>query len=553
MSTNHYYKGNRLSAYGGYMLGSGHYYGESTSSVKYLDANGDAASVWKSNEKTHYRATSQNTMNLNLEYQIDSLNTVTVGGNAFFSLKSTATINTPTYIYNSDGVLDSLYVTKNHRDYPQKNNTLNGSFEHKFKTGKLILMADHTSHYFNQGQGVNALFSLPGQQPYRSQLISSEDNRRIRLFSAQADYNGQMKGFNVETGLRFGSVDAKNDFEFAEEINGVPANTPDLSNKFLYDEAVYAGYFGLDREFGKWGLKAGLRGEYTVLEGNSVTMSEVNKQEYFRLFPTLYALYKASDNHQIGASYGKRISRPPYAFLNPFRSYNTPYSYSTGDPQLQPAIMHNFSLMYTLNSKYNFDLYYRFEKDPAMEIGYQDYASNTVITQITNIEKNTVAGLQFNTNIEVKPWWAIAVQAGGGYQETTFQGANGDLYLNKKWNFGIYASNQLTLDKAKTWMAESSFWYSSPGAQGSYVYGGVSSLSASVRKTFMKGNGQISLILSDIYRGEKQTITMRYANQDTYAKTYNDTQSLRIQFLYRFGNQRLSDKERREADEKQRL
>jgi hypothetical protein len=553
MSTNHYYKGNRLSAYGGYMFGSGHYYGRNYATVKYRDDDGDLSSIWKIREQSHYRATSQNSFNLNLEYQIDSLNTVTFGGNSFFSLKSTANIHTPTYIYDGNGVPDSVFDAKNHRDYPQKNNTLNGSFEHKFRKGKLIFMSDYTWHYFNQSQDVNTLFSLPGEAPYRSQLLASDDNRRISLFSAQADYSGAMGKYNIETGLRFGNVNAENDFDYEQEVDGVPVNIDGLSNRFLYDEAVFAGYFGLDREFGKWALKAGLRGEYTSLEGNSVTTAEVNSQDYFKLFPTLYALYKASDDHQIGLSYGKRISRPPYSYLNPFRLYSTPYAYVTGDPRLQPAITHNISLLYTLKNKYNFDFYYRYEKDPAMEVMYQDYETNTIISKVTNIDNNYVAGLDFNTNLELKDWWQSGIQASTMYKEDTFQGVDGTMQKNKIVSFFVYMNHRFTLDKKKTWTAETGYYYASPGVSGVFKFGDMSSLSASFRKTMLKGKAELSFIFSDIYRGEQQTTTVRYANQDRVAHSYGDTQSFRIQFRYRFGNQKLGDKQRQDADEKGRL
>ncbi len=553
ISSNHYYKGNRLSAYGGYMFGSGHYYGRNYSTVKYFDEDGDVSSIWKSREQSHYRSTSQNSFNLNVEYQIDSLNAVTLGGNGFFSLKSTANITTPTYIYNGNGVLDSVFNARNHRDYPQKNNTLNGSFEHKFRKGKLLFMSDYTWHYFNQSQDVNTLFSLPGEAPYRSQLLASDDNRRISLFSAQADYSGPVGKYTIETGLRFGNVNAENDFDYAQEIDGAPVNIDGLSNLFLYDEAVFAGYFGLDRQLGKWALKAGLRGEYTSLEGNSVTTAEVNSQDYFKVFPTLYALYKASDDHQIGASYGKRISRPPYSYLNPFRLYSTPYSYVTGDPRLQPAITHSFSVLYTLKNKYNFDLYYRYEKDPAMEVMYQDYATSTIISQVTNIDHNYVAGLDFNTNLDVKEWWQAGFQASTMYKEDTFQGIDGTLQTNNIVSFFVYMNHRFTLDKKKTWTAETGYYYASPGVSGAFRFGDMSSLSASVRKTFLQGKGELSFIFSDIYRGEQQTTTVRYGNQDRVAHSYNDTQNFRVQFRYRFGNQKLGDKQRQDADEKARL
>jgi hypothetical protein len=308
---------------------------------------------------------------------------------------------------------------------------------------------------------------------------------------------------------------------------------------------------GADREFGKWGFKAGLRGEHTKLEGNLATTGDVNRQNYFKLFPSLYALYKASDNHQVGLSYGKRIIRPPYGMLNPFRSYNTPYAYSTGDPELQPCIAHNFSLQYTLKAKYNFDLFYRYETDPFSEVNFQDYDTNTVVTTYTNIKSNTSAGLEFNTNVQFFPWLETGTMMTIGYQENNFQGAGGNLQEISQWTYYGSVNNRLTLNKKKDFLAEVDFYYMSSSIQGAFRLGDISNLSAGILKRFMDGNAEVGIIFSDIYKGERQTSTTSYGNQFNRYKTYGDSQSFRIRFRYRFGNQKLGEGKTRGTTEEQ--
>lgn len=555
MSTSQYYKNNKLSVYGGYMLGSGTYLNESEGVVRYFDNQGNVDSEWRSNTNAVFRSFSQNSYNLTAEYQLDSLNTIAVGGNGFSSLKSTANFDTPTYIYDGNGTLDSLFNTRVRRDYPQKNNSVNGSFEHKFSDkAKLVLSSDYTWHYFNQGQDVASEFSLPGDAPYRRERFLNEDSRRIKLFSAQADYAKTGEGQGMEAGLRYGKVDADSQLDFYNETAGVLVPNVGRSNRFLYDESVFAGYAGMDKEFGKWSFKAGLRGEYTLIKGNSVTTAAVNRQEYFKVFPTVYAMYKANDENQLGLSYGKRIIRPQYGWLNPFRTYASAYAYTTGDPGLQPAITHNISLLYTLKNKYNFDLYYRYENNPSMEISYQDYATNTLVTQVTNIDKNTSFGVDFNTNLQLVPWWQAGINANAGYFQNTFQGVDGGMYTNKSWNYSANANNRFTLTERKDLIAEANFYYRSPYVLGTYDFEDISSLSLSLRKTFFEGNAELTLIFSDIYKGTTQEFTTQYGNQYNYTSSYDDARSFRIQFRYRFGNQKLQGaKVKERTQEQQRL
>lgn len=554
VSTNHYYKGDKFSLNGGYMLGSGTYLNKSENVTRYSDANGQTQSEWKGSTVALNKALAQHSYNLTAEYQLDSINSIAVGGNGFSSIKSTGVYTTPTYIYGADGALDSLYHTRVRRDYPQKNNSLNGSFEHKFANkGSLILASDYTWHYFNQGQEVASQFSLPGQAAYRNDRFITNDDRRIKLFSAQADYAVQKDSSSFETGIRFGNVNADSSLDFFNDVAGILVNNTNRSNRFLYDEAVYAGYVSYSHDTGKWSFKGGLRGEYTHLTGNSVTNNEVNKQDYFKIFPTLYAMYKPVDGHQISISYGKRISRPLYSWLNPFRTYSNPYAYTTGDPHLQPAINHNFSLLYTLKEKYNFDLFYNYRKNPALEATYQDYSTNTIITQLTNIKENSSFGLDFNTNLEVTKWWTSGINITGRYSDNIFQGLDGKFYKNDNWNYGLNTNNRFELSKKKDWIAEANFYYQSPFVQAMSDFDDLSELSLSIRKVFFGGNGELTLIVSDILRGQVVDITTSYANQYNFNTSYDDSRSVRIQFRYRLGNQKLQAREKGQTQEQQRL
>ena len=189
-----------------------------------------------------------------------------------------------------------------------------------------------------------------------------------------------------------------------------------------------------------------------------------------------------------------------------------------------------------------------------MEITYQDYATNTLVTQYTNIKDNKSLGLSFNTSIDVFAWWQQGWQADTGYLENTFQGPDGGLYTNKKWNASGSVNNRFNLSKKKDLLAEANFFYQSPTVQGTNNYSAISDLSLSVKKFFWGGNGELALILSDVYRGQKQSLTTQYSNQYSYSNNYNDTQSFRIQFKYRFGNQKLEGKSaRQDSEEKSRL
>ncbi len=553
-STSHYYKGKKLSLAGRYSFGSGVYVNEGRDVAHYLKEDGSIDSRWESIMRRKSESPAQHSYRLEASYEIDSLNTVAVGGTGFLAPKQSGNFAVPTLIYGSDGIIDSLYVTRNSRKNPVRNSAYNASFEHLFKDkSKLALAADYTDYKQQERQDIASEFSLPNENLYRTGRFISDNTQDIELFSAQADYTNESNG-TLEAGMKFGNVKADSNLDYKDVIEGIPVNNADRTSRFLYDESIWAGYVSYGKELGKWSLKAGLRGEYTALTGNSVTTSEINEQNYFKVFPTFYALYKPMDNHEIGFSYGKRITRPQYSRLNPFRSYYNSYSYFTGDPKLLPTITHNISLLYTLKSKYNFDLFYRLEKNPSMEISYQDYETNMLVYHFTNIRKDFAFGLDFNTNLTFFDFWETGLQATMSYVEDRFQGIDGNFYKNGKPTYNASVSNRFALNKKKDLNAELNFQYNSSSVQGTFVFTQTSNLSASIRKKVLKDKGEVYAIFSDIYRGQKETVKTDYANQYNYFDSYGDSQSFRIGFRYNFGNQTLkNNRQEVKTEEQQRL
>jgi len=553
-SMSHFYKGKKLSLAARYSFGAGEYVNEGTDVAKYQNEDGSPKSTWESIMRRKSKSLAQHSYRVTASYEIDSLNTISVGGTGFIAPKQGGEFTVPTYIYGGDGILDSLYTTRNNRKNPVRNTAYNAAFEHLFsEKEKLSFAGDYTEYSANEKQDIYSTFSLPDENPYRQTRFVSDNAQDIQLFSAQVDYSNENNG-NWEAGLKYGNVKADSNLDFKDEINGDLINNPNRTSQFLYDEAILAGYASYGKEFGKWSLKTGLRGEYTDLTGNSVTTSEINKQQYFKVFPTFYALYKASEGHEIGFSYGKRISRPQYSRLNPFRSYYNSYSYFTGDPKLLPTITHNINFLYTLKSKYNFDLFYRLEKNPSMEISYQDYETNMLVYHFTNIKKDFAFGLEFNTNLTFYDFWEAGLQGGLSYVEDRFQGIDGAIYKNGKPTYNASINNRFALNKKKDLNAELNFNYNSASVQGTFVFTETSNLSVYLRKKVLKTKGEVYALFSDIYKGEKETVKTDYANQYNYFTSYGDTQSFRLGFRYNFGNQTLENKRKEsQTEEQQRL
>lgn len=79
-------------------------------------------------------------------------------------------------------------------------------------------------------------------------------------------------------------------------------------------------------------------------KGISKILNRTDGISYTRLFPTAYISYKYNYDNIFNLSYSRRIDRPSFWELNPFRFYLNPNSYAEGNPYLLPSIDNNVKL-----------------------------------------------------------------------------------------------------------------------------------------------------------------------------------------------------------------
>src|SRR5690606_23838351 len=178
----------------------------------------------------------------------------------------------------------------------------------------------------------------------------------IDIYVSKLDYVKPFKKGKLEAGLKYSNVKSDNDLGFERFVGGQWEDYEGRPNHFVYTEQVSAGYVDYSTEFGKWTAKAGVRAEYTISDGHSITKDSRVKRDYLDFFPSANLGYNISPNHILTLSYARKISRPNYRFLNPFRYYIDKLTFQEGNPYVNPQYTHGFSLNYTLMQMFNFTL-----------------------------------------------------------------------------------------------------------------------------------------------------------------------------------------------------
>lgn len=531
-----YYKKDKLSVMGSYYRGLGTYYREGTDYVNYPESQ----TRWVSTMNRKDKNTNQNTLNFNAEYELDSLTNISLNYSGYFSPKSFGIYNVPTLIYNQQDAVESNYTTINDHRSRSINNSVSFQIDRKFnKKSTLSWINYFTGNNTDKYQNVITYLNFAGQPPGEDNFLT-HNKADVQLYSTQLDYLWKADKLELESGAKYSFVKTNSQLDFSDNENGILQYRPEKSSVFDYKEHNFALYSSLAYNIGKWSFKGGLRAEMTDLEGIVSEPYELNKSNYWKLFPTFYAQYTTENKQEFGFSYGKRISRPSYSWLNPAKSYYNLFSYYQGDPKLKATITHNLNLTYSWKD-WNLDLYYRKEIYPSMEISYQEPSINSLIYYFTNIEKGEAFGLSLYKNFQVKPWWNIILSENLEHNENYFKGTDGMLYKNQVWNWVSNISTSFTLDKNSDWKMEMGHRYYSSGIQGTFRISSLWSAYFVMNRKFFSKKLEASLIFTDIFRSTGQKVSTKYANQDNYFLDYSDTQGITFSLKFNFGNQSVKN------------
>jgi len=529
-----YYKNEKFNLRGTYNFGRGTYARYETNYVYYPNEQ----TSWEGVMDRFDTNNSQNSYVFSIDYTPDTTWTVNAGLNGYYGPKTYGTYEVPTIIYDKNHVQESSYFTTNDHQRSTKTNNLYLQVTKKLNSRWSINWSSYfTDNHSTNDQDVLTALRFKGEEPTYTRFISNNGNKN-RLFSSQIDFTGKIKKLGLEFGGKFSDVKTTSTLAFFDDESGELEQRPDKSSVFDYKERNVALYGSLDYAWKKWSWKAGLRGEYTDLEGIVSEPADINKRDYFVLFPTFYMQYALTDDQQFGFSYGKRISRPAYSWLNPAKSYYNRFSYFQGDPRLRATIVHNLNLTWTKNN-WNIDLFYRFEKWPNMEISRQDNNNHQLIFQYTNIKKGQGAGIDLGKSFQLTGRWGLNLQLEGMYNQNYFMGTDDILHKNDVYIGNGNVSTNYVLNKDAGWNLELVNTFTSPTIQGPFHITGYSSTYVMTNRKFFKKKFEVNLSFMDIFKTEKMTISSKYGDQNNFYRDYRDTRKVNLTLRYHFGNQKV--------------
>ena len=442
--------------------------------------------------------------------------------------------NSLTTIYNqTNSQIDSYINTLSENLGKNNNHSLNLNSTVVFDTigKKMNINLD----YFKFKNDDNRIFNTIN-------LLSANNTslQDIQNYSAKIDFEHPLKWINLSYGGKLSFIKTQNNVNYFDTTLGTPIFVPTQSNEFNYDENTQAIYINGTKKLNeKWETQLGFRLENTQTEGVSKTLNQKNTNSYAKLFPTFYLTYTPNEKNASSINYNKRINRPSYNRLNPFRWYSNPFSYTEGNPFLQPSFSNNLELNYTFNDNWSNSIYYSHTDNGFEQITIVDNTDNIQKTIAQNFFKTTIIGISESYTYNKLKWLSTTFSFDWNYSKSeslipiTNQNLNGS-------NAYFSISNDFNLNKNKTLLFNFSYWYNFKGTSDLDKNNAYSQLDASLKYFAFDKKLQISFNANDILSTNRPIYTSFTNNIQIDYKNYYDVRLFRLSLVYKFGNKNIN-------------
>ena len=478
-------------------------------------------------------------LNMGADYDINANHRVGISLNSYRSDNDRTSENSTVILSNEGNELDK-FTTRNMQDRFWRSYTTDAFYRWQIDTSGQQLNFDiNLADYRRE---VTDMLMTTGEN-FEDRQNQTPANTRI--YATQFDYklpiNDQMR---FEAGAKVSATRLDNELLASIRLNDEWVNDALLSNKFNYEEDIYAAYINLSYTRGEYDANIGLRYEDSQASGYSATLDSTINLNIAKFFPSISLTTPFIGPLGTSISYSYRIERPGYFDLNPFISYLDPLTYSRGNPFLVPELTHTgqFSLTY--------------EKQPFFNLSY-DYTKN-VLTEV--IEQNDETGEAFQTDINLDKYIryggslffpldfiAKPISGYGGfmlfYHDYQAEYLNAE-YLQNQWTTNAFL--QVNVNLPRDWKLEATGWIQGAGLDGIIRHETFYGLDAGIQKKFFDNKLRVQLsvdgIVQKFFEGR-----VDYANLDFDLTSSWEAPVFNTRITYNFGNQSLKGREKRES------
>ena len=227
-----------------------------------------------------------------------------------------------------------------------------------------------------------------------------------RNFQGKIDFAYHIGLHNFEAGAKY--------------TNGMPSNDAivtqndtlltDYCHNFDFNQQVMASYASYGTEIGLFSFLAGVRYEYTYTYANYKNQPDgKHTQNYHDIFPSGHINYKVTEKDQLQVSYTRRIRRPGYWQMAPYRSFNDDRNFRIGNPALKPVYTDSYEFSYLKfweGGNFNLTGYYRHSTDVIRH--FTEVTGDISTSMPHNFGISDDYGLEIVGQVKIFKWWSTS-------------------------------------------------------------------------------------------------------------------------------------------------
>lgn len=497
-----------------------------------------------------------NTASAGLDYNISKKTTIGMSVNAdntYIGVKGYYDAK----VLDNTGALQSSFITHNNASGHWNNYGTNFHIQHQVdSTGKQInIDADYAIYTNPNYQDFTTNYYLPdGSQYQHPYLLHGDISGTTQIYSFKADYEQPLKNNGrFEVGIKSSYVTADNEPRFFDRSNNGNKYDSGKSDHFIYKENINAAYINFVKDWTKWSTQIGLRLEQTITDGDEKITRQTFRRDYAQLFPTIAIQRHVNKDVDLGLTLSRRIERPSYEALNPYKFYVDPSTYREGNPYLNPALSYGIELSHIYKQRFVTTFGYSVTKDAITQVILPSPTQDKVMIQTDrNLATLYYYGIAGSYTVPIKKWWTNITNLNIYYTKYVADIAN--TYLNKgQPAFDVNTNNKFSFKN--DWSAEIGLFY-----QSSQVYGYMDlipqwSLNAGVQKHIWDKKATIKLNATDIFWHQYPGAALHYTDYLENFIAKHDTRQISLSFTYRFGKKTVAPVKRHQSgaeEEKQR-
>ncbi|WP_160139489.1 TonB-dependent receptor domain-containing protein [Chryseobacterium sp. c4a] len=435
-------------------------------------------------------------------------------------------------------------TSENPSEYKQDNYgvTVDYSFQNKgFKLNAsgnyLSIKNKQQDDFINKDKGTAGLLSY-----WKSDLLN-----KINIYIVQADISQKIGNADIGAGIKYSSSDTRNNIRYDTLSSGNKfVFDPIRSNMFSYKERIWAGYLTYSQKFGDFKINAGLRLEETMSTSDAVTVDSLVKRNYLEWLPSLSVNYTFSKSSDLSLSYSRKMTRPVFSQLNPFRYYFSPLNYWIGNPYLQPSFTSQIKAAFRYK---NWMTSFTIGKEKEVMTRYPLYNPKTNVLEYlgTNLPYRNFAIVETSFPMKITKWWNITSQI-AGYYNYEFMPYLDEVFALNIYSYEMRLNQVFSLPKGYTINLFTS--YESKTGNSLYIIKPRYMVDLSVQKSWLDNKLNTKIGFNNIFDSYEQQLEFRHKQiMDNRFTHWWDSSRFVFSLSYNFGSSKFQMKEVQKTEE----